>query len=75
VWWLTLIILAILEGQEDRGLRPAWTKGSQDPTSTSNWNDRHASPPCHPSYMGSINRRIPIQARLGIHGKPSLKKN
>jgi hypothetical protein len=48
VWWLTLIILAILEGQEDRGLRPAWTKGSQDPTSTSNWNDRHASPPCHP---------------------------
>jgi hypothetical protein len=30
---------------------------------------------CHPSYVGSINRRIKVQAVLGIKGRPDLKNN
>jgi hypothetical protein len=28
---------------------------------------------CHPSYMGSINRRIAVKASLGIKGRPDQK--
>jgi hypothetical protein len=28
---------------------------------------------CHPSYVGSINRRITVQANLGINVRPQSK--
>jgi hypothetical protein len=30
---------------------------------------------CHLNYVGSINRRIVVQAGLGMKGRPSLKNN
>jgi hypothetical protein len=30
---------------------------------------------CHPSLLGSINRKITVQASLGINAKPYLKNN
>jgi hypothetical protein len=30
---------------------------------------------CHPSYVGSINRRITVQAGMGINVSPILKSN
>jgi hypothetical protein len=30
---------------------------------------------CHPSYLGSINRRISVQTSLDIKVSPYLKKN
>jgi hypothetical protein len=30
---------------------------------------------CHPSYSGSVNRRIAIQANLGIKARPYSKNN
>jgi hypothetical protein len=46
----------------------------QDPITTSKKLDLvvHA---CHPSYTGSTNRRIPVQANWGIKARPYLKNN
>jgi hypothetical protein len=30
---------------------------------------------CHPSYLGSINRKISIQAGLGVNARPCPKNN
>jgi hypothetical protein len=63
-----------LEGgdQEHHGSRSAKAKSSQDPIST-NKKLVVVAHDCHPSYMGSINRRITVQAGQGISERPYLK--
>jgi hypothetical protein len=55
-------------------LRSAWAKSSEDPLSTNKNLDIvvHA---CHPSYAGSINRRIMVQAGQSIKARPYLKNS
>jgi hypothetical protein len=61
-------------GEEIKILGLPRQKSSGDPISINKKLSTMVST-CHPSYMGSINRRIVVQAGEGIHVRPYLKNN
>jgi hypothetical protein len=55
---------------EDHCLRPLWAKSLQIPSQQKSWVQWY-----HPNYMGSISKRITIQAGLGKKKYVNLPKN
>jgi hypothetical protein len=58
---------------KDHSSRPAWVKSSRDSISTNR--SYVMVPACYPSYMGSVNRNIAVQAGPGIKTKSYRKNN
>jgi hypothetical protein len=58
---------------EDQGLRPGRANSYQD--FISSYKLHRVTSTCHPSYMESVNRRIVVQASLGIKVRPYSKNN
>jgi hypothetical protein len=68
---MPIFLLLQSEHWEDCGIRPAQvnTKTSSQPIKLC-----AVACTCHPSYMGSINRRITMQTGLGTKMRPFKKK-
>jgi hypothetical protein len=76
-WWLTTVILATLEAESKR-IITVWGQPQQKVHETPISTNKKLGVvvnACHLSYARRVNKRIEIQARLGINTRPYLKNN
>jgi hypothetical protein len=56
--------------REDLSLWPARQKVHEIPSQSQKIGCGSLAYSCHSSYLGSVNRRVPVQIGLGINGTP-----